>query len=89
MQRRGTGITLAASVLPKDCFKEPRLHLGTAQLQLGETDASRSAWKRAEMDLACEALQECKIGNLLPSSSVPTSMETLTSHVTYGPLTLH
>lgn len=44
MQRRGTRITLAASLLPKDCFEEeksePRLHLGTAQLQLLETDVS-------------------------------------------------
>lgn len=36
-----------------------------------------------------KALQECKIGNLLPSSSVQTGMETLAFHVTYEPLTLH
>lgn len=43
MQRKGTRITLAASMLAKDCFKvekpEPRLDLGTAQLQQVDTDA--------------------------------------------------
>lgn len=57
-QRTGTRITLAASVLPKDRFKEqkpePKPHLGTAQPQLFETNTSRSAWKRAEVDLVCE-----------------------------------